>query len=292
MVLALGRRVIHTMRMRHIRIAIAQTPVTADTASNGSFIRKQMREAAAAGARLVQFPECAASGYVKSEIGNWRDVDWTALRGELGQTAALAGELRLWVVLGCAHPLAPQNHPHNSLYVIDDRGRLHERYDKQYLSNTEITDWFTPGFRPVVFEVDGIRFGCALCIEISFPELFRQYEEAGADAVLLSSYSNNPTDELRARAYADFNKLWVTLSIPTNSDHRGLTSLAAAPDGTVIARAHAGSPELVMVEIDPGDEKWDIDLRRARPWRAAARAGQIYETRRVVDPRSEDRRSF
>lgn len=251
-----------------------------------------MRDAAAAGARLVQFPECAASGYVKSEIRNWRDVDWNLLRAELEQTARLAGDLGLWVVLGCAHPLTPEIRPHNSLYVIDDRGELRERYDKQYLSNTEINDWFTPGSRPVTFEVDGIRFGCALCIEVNFPELFRHYEEEGADAVLLSSYSNNPSDSLRTRAHADFNKLWVTLSIPASPDNRRLTGLVAAPDGSVVARAAPGSATLVEANIDPQDKKWDIDLRRARPWRARAREGRIYRSRHASDPRSVDRRSF
>jgi len=278
--------------MQSVRIAIAQTPVTADPAKNGTIIRQQVRDAAATGARLVQFPECAASGYVKSEIKSWRDVDWNLLRAELEQTARLAGDLGLWVVLGCAHPLTPEIRPHNSLYVIDDRGELHERYDKQYLSNTEINDWFTPGSRPVTFQVDGIRFGCALCIEVNFPELFRRYEEEGADAVLVSSYSNNPSDSLRTRAHADFNKLWVTLSIPAGPDNRGLTALVASPDGGVVGRAEPGSTTLVEADINPQDEKWDIDLRRARPWRAKARDGGIYRTRHVAHPRSVDRRSF
>lgn len=282
----------HSYPMRQTRIAIAQTPITADPVENGTVIRTQMRAARGLGARLVQFPECAASGYVKSEIRNWSDVDWTLLRSELEKTSALAAELGLWVVVGSAHPLAPGTRPHNSLYVIDDHGVLSDRYDKRFLSNTEITDWFTPGFRPVEFEIDGIRFGCALCIEINFPELFRHYEESGVDAVLLSSYSNNVADVVRSRAHADLNKLWVALSIPADPDYHALTSLAAGPDGGVIARAGPGSPCLIVADIDPDDSKWDIDLRRARPWRAAARQGGIYEARRSLDPRSKNRWAF
>ena len=42
-----------------LRIAIAQTPVGFDPRENGAVIRAQMREAADAGARLIQFTEGA-----------------------------------------------------------------------------------------------------------------------------------------------------------------------------------------------------------------------------------------
>ncbi|MFE4336056.1 nitrilase-related carbon-nitrogen hydrolase, partial [Streptomyces sp. NPDC056831] len=70
----------------------------------------------------------------------------------------------------------PPHRPHNSLYVVSDEGALAARYDKRYLSNTELSYLYTPGTAPLVFEVDGIRFGTALCIEANFPELFEQYE--------------------------------------------------------------------------------------------------------------------
>lgn len=273
-------------------IAVAQTPITADPAKNGEVIRAQMHEARNLGARLVQFPEGAASGYSKSEIKDWADVDWPLLRRELEATAALAGELGLWVVLGSAHPLTPGKRPHNSLYVIDDQGRLRERYDKRFLSNSEVNDWFTPGFRPVLFEVDGIRFGCALCIEVSFPDVFRAYEEAGADVVLLSSYSDVPDDRLLTRAHAHLNKLWVSLSIPANPRHAEVSNLIAGPNGEVLAEGQRGGPSVTSLEINPADARWEIELRRARPWRRKARAGEIYRETRVEDERSERRDAF
>ncbi len=278
--------------MASTRIAVAQTPITADPAKNGEVIRAQMREARELGARLVQFPEGAASGYSKSEIKDWADVDWPLLRRELEVTAALAGELGLWVVLGSAHLLKPGTRPHNSLYIINEQGQLQERYDKRFLSNSEVNDWFTPGFRPVLFEVDGIRLGCALCIEISFPEVFRAYEEAGADVVLLSSYSDVPDDRLLTRAHAHLNKLWVSLSIPANARHAQVSSLIAGPNGEVLAQGEPGGPSVTILEIDPADPRWEIELRRARPWRRKARLGEIYQEKRVEDARSEKRDAF
>ncbi|GAA4601600.1 hypothetical protein GCM10023195_04290 [Actinoallomurus liliacearum] len=58
-----------------------------------------MTAARAAGARLVQFPEGAISGYpgdraAKQALSGW-NVDWAAVREQLEGVAALAGELGL-----------------------------------------------------------------------------------------------------------------------------------------------------------------------------------------------------
>ena len=65
--------------MSHLILAVAQTPIAADPVQNGEVIRTQMHTAKAQGARLVQFPEGAASGYSKSEIKDWAEVDWPTL---------------------------------------------------------------------------------------------------------------------------------------------------------------------------------------------------------------------
>jgi predicted amidohydrolase len=83
--------------------------------------------------------------------------------------AGLAAQLGLWTVFGSLHPLTPPRRPHNSLYVISPSGVVVTRYDKRFLSNTEITWMYTPGREPVVFDAEGLRFGCALCIEVTFP---------------------------------------------------------------------------------------------------------------------------
>ncbi len=173
-----------------LRIAVAQGRIGRDVRANGREIRGLMRRAAAGGARLVQFPEerrPLATPSPRSPPGT--SVDWPALREELEETAALAGSLGLWVVLGSAHPLTAPHRPHNSLYVIADTGALAGRYDKRRCSHTEITGWFSPGAAPLTFAVDGFTFGCAICIEIVFPELFAEYEALGVDAVLVSAYA-------------------------------------------------------------------------------------------------------
>jgi predicted amidohydrolase len=114
-----------------LRIATTQPAGSADAKDNGRKARELMLQAAAARTRLIHFPEGFLSGYAKEQIADWDEVDWAAVRAELGQVAALAAELGMWVVMGSAHPLTPPHRPHNSLYVISDQGKIVTRYDKR-----------------------------------------------------------------------------------------------------------------------------------------------------------------
>jgi predicted amidohydrolase len=270
-------------------IAIAQTRITDSPMENGSTIRSAMRRAAARGARLIQFPEGALSGYAKEQIPSWDVVDWDAVGAEVDQVAELARELGLWVLLGSAHPLTAPNRPHNSMYVISSSGAIVDRYDKRICSNTEINEYFTPGFDPVVFEVDGVRFGCAVCIEINFPELFAEYERLGVQCVLLSAYPVDSVFAVKASAHAAINNYWVGLSAPRQTQHLFPAALFG-PDGNSVAQVETGD-DLVVAHIDPDDPAFHVALDFARPWRARARDGEIYERCRVIDQRSSDRAS-
>jgi predicted amidohydrolase len=271
-------------------IAVAQPVLTADVGSNGATVRRMMREAAGAGTRLVHFPEGMLSGYAVEQHADWAGVDWARVREELEAVAALARELSLWVVVGSAHPLTPPHRPHNSLYVISDQGRPVDRYDKRRCSHTEITRFYTPGSEPVVVEVDGFRFGLAVCLEINFPELFSEYERLGVDCVLVSAYPVDSIFETKARAYAAINNYWVALSVPAQTAHLFRSGLID-PEGADVVRA-GDSPELVTAVLDRDDPALQVALTLKRPWRGEARAGQIYERLRVDDPRSRDRTAF
>jgi len=276
--------------MNSLPIAIAQPTITADPHVNGREVRRLMTEAAEAGARLIHFPEGMLSGYAVEQVQDWREVSWPSVRTELDAVAALAGELSLWVVLGSAHPLTPPHRPHNSLYVISDEGRLVDRYDKRRCSHTETTRFYTPGFEPVVVEVDGFRFGLALCIEVNFPELFGDYEGLGVDAVLLSAYPVDSVFETKARALAAVYNLWISVAVPAQSTHLFSSGLVG-PDGRHVVRADE-APGLVTASLDRDSPQLDVALNKARPWRAQARAGEVYEERRVTDPRSIARTTF
>jgi len=265
--------------------------VSGDVRDNGRRIRGLMDDAAASGARLIQFPECAASGYEKSQLRNWDNLDWSHLREELAITSSHAKKLGVHVVLGSAHFLSPPHRPHNSLYIISNQGQLAARYDKRFCSHSEITDLFSPGFDPLTFELDGFRFGCALCIKVQFPELFAEYGNLGVDCMLLSSYSEDPMFEISARAHANANNYWLGFSTQANSESE-TESCIIGPNGSVLDRATPGQDSLALATLDRDDETWIVPLRYAKPWRQTARRGEIYRRARITDPRSSMKTEF
>ena len=279
------------MTARPITIASAQMQMDVDVRANGDHTRELMRQASEAGAGLVLFSEGALSGYVRRQITDWADVDWDALRDELERTAACAEELGLWVVMGCNHRLSGDHRPHNSQYVISDKGELIGRYDKRFCTEVETNDFYTPGFDPFVFEIDGLRFGCAICYEVQFPEIFDEYRRLDADCVLLSVYSNDPMFLTAAQAHAGTNNFWLAFSAPV-MDTPPVASHIVGPDGTVVASTEPNTPSVAVATIDRDDPAWEFPVKHVRPWRTSAREGGIYRARRVDDPRSSDKRAF
>ncbi|PRY44913.1 carbon-nitrogen hydrolase family protein [Umezawaea tangerina] len=290
-----------------LRLAVAQTRLRQNPGdgdelrASGGDVRALLREAHDAGARVVHFPEgamCSPHKHVMSADGpdrvgpaRWDRFDWDVHRRELAATAELAGELGLWVVLGAVHRLTEPRRPHNSLYVISDRGRVATRYDERLLSNTKITHMYTPGSAPVTFEADGMRFGLALGMEVHFPEVFLEYERLDVDCVLFSTAGPGKADvgdvfALEARAHAATNSFWVGYSGPAQ-DSANAPSGVISPDGQWVARGpRDGERALVVADLrkDPDDP--------ARPWRRTARSGVYTPHLAHDDARSGDRRAF
>jgi len=296
-----------------VRLATAQIVVREDPGDSGQLrqsgrdVRELMRQAHWAGARIIHFPEgatCSPHKRIMSVAGpaeagpaDWGRAAWQVLRAELAATARLAGELRLWTVLGSVHPLTPPHRPHNSMYVISDRGELVTRYDERLLSNTKLSFMYTPGSGPVTFDVDGLRFGCAMGIEVHFPEVFAEYERLDVDAVLFSTTGPGQASDgaaafaAEAQAHAATNSLWVSFAI--SAQH----SVAApagtiAPDGRWAAQCPGdGQSAVAIADIDNRPESIGIAVTKARPWRRQARAG-VYDAHLVTDDRSHDRSAF
>jgi len=251
--------------MSSLKIAVSQMTVVADCRENSKTIQDLMRRAAEKGCTLIQFPEGALSGYAKEQIENWSDIDWIALEDELEAIKNAAKRFNIWVVVGSTYRLPEPDWPNNSLYVISDKGEVVARYDKRILSFTEQRDWYSAGEKPVLFTVNGLKIGLALCIEIQFPEIFDAYRRQGADVVLLSAYTDNPMFSVTAQAHASINNMWIGFSVPANDR---VKSLLIGPDGMIQSEVSEG---LAIGPIDPNADKWKIPITKARPWRQAVR---------------------
>ncbi len=286
---------------RSLRLAVAQSKAfgdpgdTAGLRATGAGMRQLMREARAAGARLLHFPEgatCSPDKRIMSTTGpetigpaNWNRCDWATLREELEAIRALAKDIGLWVAFGSVHQLSPPHRPHLSLYVISDTGELVTRYDERLLSNTKVSFMYTPGTAPVTFKVDGIRFGCTLGMESHYPESFIDYERRGVDCVLFST-TGGMAFAAETLGHAASNSYWASIAVHAEQSREAPSGIAA-PNGSWAARCPAdGTPDFAIAEIT-------IDANAPeRPWRRTARGG-LYEPHQVPDdPRILSRQSF
>jgi predicted amidohydrolase len=287
-----------------VTIALAQTPVSPDVARNLRHITAMMTRAKAAGADLVQFTEGALSGYgrkVLTPFEQWRAEDWTRLRQASDRIASLADDLGLWVLIGSVHPLENGGRPHNCLYLIGPDGTVRTRYDKRFCSHTELSGWYTPGSEPILFEINRVRFGCAICLEIRFPEVFDEYRRFGAQCVLVSTFTGARHDEedarqddifaVTAQAHAANNNFWVSFVTPSNRFQGPVTQLID-PLGNVAAKASRHRSALVVGRVDVGERSLWSKIDFGRAWRDSARSGAIYNEVRVDTPRSRDRQRF
>jgi predicted amidohydrolase len=193
------------------------------------------------------------------EIGpsDWTKADWPVLQDELDQITKLAGQLGIWTVIPSVHQL-PEGRPHNSMYVVSDKGQLVTRYDERALSTTKVTWMYSPGTEAVTFEVDGFRFGLALGLDVLFPELFTEYDRLGADAVLVS-YANttgpNGHIAVQVRGTAANNTCWISLAVTATPD-TGLVSGVTNPRGEWVAQGPEDSRPAIAVAELTADDEW------------------------------------
>lgn len=202
------------------------------------------------------FPTSASSpksAPPRSALPTGSRYQWEVLREELEETRELAKKLKLWTVFGAPHRLTPPHRPHNSLYVISDRGELVTRYDERLLSHTKISFMYSPGKIPVTFEVDGLRFGCAAGMESHYPEIFIEYERLDVDCVLFSTSGETPSAAppfaAEVLGLAASNTYWVSYA-----SHAPQSVIAppgiAAPNGQWAALCPAdGTPGIAFADI-------------------------------------------
>jgi len=301
-------------------VATCQFPVGSDVRENARWIRRQMRQAQERGAQVVHFSEGALSGYAGADFVSHDSFDWDARVECAREIAALAGALRIWVVLGSSHRLSGGHKPHNSMYVIDDRGRLVERYDKRFCAGdragrTLDLAHYSPGDHPCVFSIRGIRCGVLVCHEYRYPELYREYKRRRVQLVFHAYHAGNASPEgLRfmrdqvgaenhrlnpgttlpaitmpasMQAAAASNHLWISCS-NTSARESCWPSFFVRPDGVVTGRLTRNRSGILLSRVDPKRAFYDSTVA----WRDRAMRGVLHSGRIVRDPRSAKRSEF
>lgn len=274
-----------------LKIATCQFAVSKSIKRNALQIHKFLHKAKKLRADIVHFPECALSGYVGTDFGSFNGFDWQLLIEETEKIMALAAKLGLWVVLGSTHRLTEPNKPHNSLYLINPKGEIIDRYDKRFCTKGDLRR-LTPGNRFVNFKINGVKCSLLICFDLRFPELYRQLWKQDVDCVLQSFYNarqKGPSEHrfimrqtMQCRAAT--NHFWISMA--NSSGYRApYPSCMIAPDGEILGQLRHNRAGIMVNKVDLSRKFYDPMVG----FREMAAAGKLSNSPKAIkDPRSKN----
>ncbi len=300
-----------------LTVATCQFPIGPDVSKNLKYVARQIRTASDRGADVAHFPEACLSGYAGVDFASHEGFDWPLLEECVQRVLDLARDSRIWVLLGSAHRLTAPHKPHNSLYIIDDRGKIVDRYDKMFCSGDRSEETgdlahYTPGDHFSVFSLKGVWCGALICHDYRYPELYREYERRGARLVFHSYHAGNIAPErfeamqdevgdvlrklnpggtlpgitMPATMIAEAANNHVWISCPNSSARESCwPSFFVRPDGVVTGRLRRNTAGVLVSEVDTDEEIYDSTVA----WRDRAMDGVLHSGTLVRDARSEER---
>ncbi len=276
-------------------VATCQFAVGASIKRNSRRICDFLHKAKQAKADVVHFSECVLSGYVGTDFPNFKGYDWDTLKEETQKIMVLARELQLWVVLGSTHKLTEPNKPHNSLYLINPKGEIVDRYDKRFCTTGDLRR-LTPGNRFVDFTINGVKCSLLICFDLRFPEIYRQLYKQRIDCIFQSFYNAKQkgpsvhTHIMRQtmQCRAATNHFWAS-GANASGYYAPYPSFFIQPDGKIVRQLKANRPGIMVNTVDLTKKFYDPMVG----FREMAMEGALGNgTETITDPRSKNTTSL
>jgi predicted amidohydrolase len=254
----------------------------ADRDHNLRTIRARLHDAAAGGARLVVFPECALTGYCFES----KDEAWPHAEPVPGpSTEALQADCRrlgAWAVVGLLER-GEEGRLFNACVLVGPAGPC-AVYRKIHRPCLGVDRFTSPGDRPfAVHDLGGLRVGMNICYDGSFPESSRVLALLGADLVVLPTNwpeAARKTAQYLVPARALENHVYYA-AVNRVGEEAGFRfigqSRVAQPNGDLLAVCDHDREEILFATVDP---------EKARQKRIVNIPGR-YEVDRVGDRRPE-----
>jgi predicted amidohydrolase len=283
----------YMMTEKIIQVATCQFGVSSDIEANASSIMELMREASCKNADAVHFSECALSGYAGLDFESFAGYNWKCLREKTLEIINLAGQLKLWVILGSCHQLTEPNKPHNSLYLISPEGKLIDRYDKRFCTQIDL-DNYTPGDHFVHFDINDVKCSLLICFDLRFPELYRELYKDDVKCIFQSFYNarqqgpsvHSEIMRQTMQANAANNGFWVSM---TNSCgwFSPYPSCFIQPDGRIASQLDDHKEGLMVNTVDLNQTYYDPSAL----FRNDAIGGKLTNLQKNLDDRRSRNRS-
>ncbi len=290
--------------MKSLRVATCQFPVGPNPVSNMGDILECMEEASRNKCDLAHFSECALTGYAGVDIEHVSQLDWEKIRNCTTIIMEAARTMKLWVLLGSTHFIDDEVPPHNSTYVIDNKGKLVDRYDKRFCTGCDGKKarldlaHYSPGDHWTTFKVKGITCGLAICFDYRFPEVGRAYKALGTKIMFYSFHNARKTvvDDPKYNIWKDIvpatmqcraaeNHFWISAN---NSMAKPSMwgSFAVQPDGAITGKLPVkDKPAILITDMKLDPAYFDA----AAGWREKAMCGALNSGTLVKHARSAER---
>jgi predicted amidohydrolase len=175
-------------------IALASPAVATSLDAGLEKIRRFLAEASAQGAGIVCFPEAYLPGLrgVGIDVLPYGPADHAQV---LKETARWTREYKIGAILGMERLTVAGRQI--AAYVLDSRGQLLGYQTKNQIDPSE-DPHYVPGTTRQVFDIEGLRFGVAICHEgWRYPETVRWAAVRGAEIVFHPQHTGSDQDGVR-----------------------------------------------------------------------------------------------
>ena len=211
----------------------------------------------------MHFPEAALTGYGGIDVPNFVHYDWQALAEETEKIKEAAKKNKIWVVFGGAHQIKGSFRPYQSLYLVNPKGQIQDRYDKRFCTKAELNR-YTPGNRFVFFTINGVKCSLLICFDVRFPELYRRIYKAKVKCLFQSFYNarqNGPSIHSyimrqSMQCHAACNALWVSMS-NASGYYSPYPSCFIQPDGKIVKQLQSNKAGIMLNTVDLLQEFYD-----------------------------------
>lgn len=245
-----------------MKIALASPPYPASIADGLYWLENLTKDAAAAHAAIICFPESYIPGY---PLLGFQPEQATPgqLQEALKKIQQIAAANNIAILVPMDAYL--DSGFHNVVYVIDKSGDILGYQTKNQLDPSEDDHW-APGTMRNIFEVDGVKFGIVICHEgFRYPETVRWAARKGATVVFhphcagsdltgnqpeVWGHKDNPYYEKAMMMRALENTIYFA-SANYTFKYPDSASAVIAPDGECIAHAQYGEAGIIVADADP-----------------------------------------
>ena len=249
-------------KIRKYTIAVVQMDTGNDKGANLKAACRYIDEAAAAGVKLVTFPEVMnLDGENVGEGGGAESVPGYTT----GILSAKAREHGIYIHSGSFSEVIPgEARNYNTSVIIDPEGEIVARYSKLHTFDVTLPDGsvqresarIRPGEGITTVETPLGTLGMSICYDIRFGEMYRLMALRGAQVIFTPANFTMPTGKdhwetiLRTRAIENGVYIVAADQIGKKSEFTAYgNSMVVDPWGTVIARA-PDRPGIIYAEID------------------------------------------